>query len=266
MGPIELLKLFSLYEKFKTISQEKGTFPMKLAHYLTLLSTLSTTLGLPTLAANWVHLHLKVYMVLVAIAIVLHAIFPSIFSAPSDADKKTSGLGGVGMLILAFFVLSFGPSSFAQTTTPTPAPAPASSSAAPTSFYAVGASGNTGGSPAIAGTALYAHAVSGSGTYAFTVVDALPNSLKPFTVTTNISAGVAQQVFTLKNIPILVPTSAGISFTGSNTGWAWSTGGTAVIKLKGSWYLFPTVRVAKSSVSNGTGYQLIPGLLIGWGQ
>ena len=53
MGPIELLKLFSLYEKFKAISQEKGTFPMKLAHYLTLLSTLSTTLGLPTLAANW---------------------------------------------------------------------------------------------------------------------------------------------------------------------------------------------------------------------
>lgn len=149
---------------------------------------------------------------------------------------------------------------FSQAPAPAPAPAPLSN------LYAAGVSYNNSGSPAIAGSALYAHLVdSSSGTYAFTVVDALPNSLKPFTVTTNFSAGVAQKVFTLAKIPIFVPTAAGVSYTGSNTGWAWSTGGGGVISIKGNWKLIPTVRIAKSSVSGGTGYQPVVGLLVGWG-
>lgn len=142
----------------------------------------------------------------------------------------------------------------------TSAPAPAL-----TNLYAAGISYNNAGSPSIAGTALYAHSVNdGTGTYAFTVIDALPTSFKPFAVTTNISAGIAQKLFTIGKVTIYAPTAAGISFNGTNTGWAWSTGAIAPIKVK-KYYLVPGIRVAKSSVSNGAGYQLVPGILFGWG-
>lgn len=134
-------------------------------------------------------------------------------------------------------------------------------------IYAGGVSFNNAGTPSIAGTALYAHSVSdGSGTYAFTVVDALPSSYKPFTVTTNVSAGVAQKLFSVGKYTVYVPTSAGVSFNGTNTGWGWSTGGAVPIKLKGSWLIVAQARVLKSSVSNGTGYQFVPGILFGWGK
>jgi hypothetical protein len=137
-----------------------------------------------------------------------------------------------------------------------------------TNIYAAGVSYNSSGSPSIAGTGLYAHSVSDS-TYAFTVADALPASVRPFAVTTNFGAGIAQKVFTLpcksKSIPIYVPSSAGISYTGSNTGWAWSTGALAVIRLKDNYMVMPHVRLVKSSVSNGTGYQPVIGALFGWG-
>jgi hypothetical protein len=140
----------------------------------------------------------------------------------------------------------------------------------PSNIYAGGISFNSSASPRIAGTGLYARLLSdGSGTYAFTVVDALPASVKPFTVTSNFSVGVAQKVFTIGKVPIFVPSSAGVSFTGSNTGWAWSTGGMASIKLpskSGNWRVFPNVRILKSSVSGGSGYQPVVGVLVGWGQ
>lgn len=154
------------------------------------------------------------------------------------------------LLLLIIFALAF--CAFAQTAS---------------NVYAAGVSYNNAGTPAIAGTALYARLLSdGSGTYAFTVVDALPTNIKPFTVTSNISAGIAQKLFSIGKIPIFVPTAAGISFNGTNTGWAWSTGGMASIPLRGNWKLFPHVRIAKSSVSNGTGYQPVVGILIGWSQ
>lgn len=129
---------------------------------------------------------------------------------------------------------------------------------------AVGVSVNPGGSPQVAGTGLWARLVNGEGTYAFTVVDALPTSIKPFTVTTNISAGVAQRIFTINGVDILVPTAAGISWTGSNTGWAWSTGGMAAFRYKQA-RILPNIRFLKSSVSSGTGYQVVAGVLFGWG-
>ena len=134
-------------------------------------------------------------------------------------------------------------------------------------LYAVGGSFNNAASPAVAGTGLYAHKLGDSGTYAFTVIDALPNTLKPFTVNTNFGVGIAQKIATIGKVPIYVPTSAGISYNGTNTGWAWSTGAMATIKIKNSsWYLLPNVRVVKSSVSNGTGYQPVVGIMFGWGQ
>jgi hypothetical protein len=133
-------------------------------------------------------------------------------------------------------------------------------------IYAAGASYSVSASPAIAGTALYAHEVTDSGLYAFTAVDALPNTIKPFTVNTNIGVGVAQKVATLGSVPVYMPTAAGISWNGSNTGWQWNGGVLASIHLKDQYYLMPSVRFLKSSVSGGTGYQPIVGVLFGWGK
>lgn len=137
----------------------------------------------------------------------------------------------------------------------------------PSNIYAGGISFNSGASPRIAGTGLYARLLSdGSGTYAFTVVDALPVSVKPFTVNTNFGLGIAQKLVTIGKVPIFVPTSAGVSYNGVNTGWAWSTGALASVKVKDNWRVMPNVRIVKSSVSNGAGYQPIVGVLFGWGQ
>jgi len=133
-------------------------------------------------------------------------------------------------------------------------------------LYAAGASYSVNASPGIAGTGLYAHLIAGSGTYAFTAVDALPNTIKPFTVTSNIGVGVAQKLTSFGKIGIYVPTAAGISWSGTNTGWQWNGGAAAVIPLKNNYVLMPTIRFLKSSVSGGTGYQPIIGILFGWGK
>lgn len=152
----------------------------------------------------------------------------------------------------------------AQTTAPT-APVAAATPAAIQNLYAAGVSYNLGAWPAVAGTGLYAHLVANTGTYAFTAVDVLPATIKPFTVNTNFGVGIAQQVAMIGKVPIFVPSSAGISFNGANTGWQWNAGALAAIKVKNSYYLMPTVRLVKSSVG-GSGYQPIIGLLFGWGQ
>lgn len=150
--------------------------------------------------------------------------------------------------------------AFAQTPAPATPTTPAIAN-----IYAAGISFNNAGSPAIAGTLLYSHLLSdGSGTYAFTAVDALPNTLKPFTVTSNFSTGIAQKLFSFGKYSVYVPTSAGVSYNGTNTGWTWSTGALVPVKIKGGFHIFPNVRVVKSSVSNGTGYQPVVGILFGF--
>ena len=161
--------------------------------------------------------------------------------------------------ILALSALFTGAMAFAQSTLPS-------------NIYAVGASYNNAASPSIAGTALYAKLASAdSGTYAFTVVDILPTSVKPFTVSTNIGVGVAQKAFNIGPVNVFIPTSAGVSITGTNTGWSWSGGALFDYNIKKdgkatAYHLMPNVRFLKSSVSNGSDYQLIGGLLFGWGQ
>ena len=133
-------------------------------------------------------------------------------------------------------------------------------------LYAAGGSYNFNATPAVAGTALYAHYVASPGTYAFTVIDALPNNTKPFVVTSNIGVGLAQKMFAIGKVSLFMPTAAGISWTGTNTGWQWTGGATVTIPLKHNLYLMPTVRFLKSSISGGSGYQPVCGLLFGWGQ
>jgi hypothetical protein len=133
-------------------------------------------------------------------------------------------------------------------------------------LYAAGPSYSTGetGAQAVAGTALYAHALTDSGTYAFTVLDAVPNTLKPFTVNTNIGIGVAQKVATIKGVDVFAPLATGFTFNGQNAGWNWNGGGMAVIPFKG-YYILPSVRFLKASIG-GSGYQPIIGLAFGWGK
>ena len=257
MNPFQALKLFGIWKKFRAVEKEKVTMNLKITHYITLLASLSATIGLPALATEWLKSHLPFYVGFVLAAIVLHAVLPSIFSAPSDEAKKAAGLDKVGILLLLLFVPGL---LHAQPKAPAPTEANLQN------VYAAGVSWNNAGVPSVAGTGLYAHLLADTGTYAFTAVDALPNTLKPFTVTTNIGLGVAQKVVTIGTVPIYIPSSAGISFTGSNTGWQWNAGALGSIHLSGQYYLMPTVRIVKSSVSNGSGYQPIVGLLFAWGR
>ena len=135
-------------------------------------------------------------------------------------------------------------------------------------LYMAGASYSVGASPAVAATLFYATKLNASGTYMFNVLDILPSTVRPYTVTSNVAWGISQRLFTIDKIPVFTPTAAGISYTGTNTGWSWSTGVGAPFPVKNhpGWYIMPTVRVLKSSVSNGTGYQPIFGILGGWGK
>lgn len=130
-------------------------------------------------------------------------------------------------------------------------------------LYAVGMNYSVNASPSVAGSLLYARLMlPDSKTWAFTNADFLPNTLKPLTVTNNIGAGIAQQIATLGKIPVYCITGAGVSWTGSNTGYQYNGGCMAAIKVK-NFDLMPSGRFLKSSVSNGTGYQPIFGFYIG---
>jgi hypothetical protein len=134
------------------------------------------------------------------------------------------------------------------------------------SLYAAGVSYNPSASPRVAGTALYARSLSADKTYAFTVFDALPvRSSPPYAVTTQVGLGVAQRLFSIQKLPIYIPTAAGVSWTGQNTGWSWTTGGMTVISVRGGWRVLPHLRILKSSVGDG-GYVSIVGVMVGWGQ
>lgn len=135
----------------------------------------------------------------------------------------------------------------------------------PANLYAAGVSYNASASPRVAGMALYARALNDSGTYAFTVFDALPSTQAPYTVTSQIGVGIAQRLFNIQGLPVYAPTAAGISWTGRNTGWAWTTGAMTSIALRNGWRIMPNVRVLKSSVADG-GYAPIVGVMVGWGQ
>jgi hypothetical protein len=133
-------------------------------------------------------------------------------------------------------------------------------------LYAAGGSYNFNATPAVAGTALYARYVASPGTYAFTVIDVLPGTVKPWTVTSNIGLGLAQKMFSIGKVNVFMPTAAGISWTGSNTGWEWTGGAAVTVPISHNFYLMPTCRFLKSSVSGGTGYQPVLGVLLGWGK
>jgi hypothetical protein len=130
----------------------------------------------------------------------------------------------------------------------------------------IGAAGlnySVNASPSFAGSLLYARqALPASGTWVFANGDFLPNTLKPFTVTNNIGTGIAQKVADFGTTPIFCITRAGVSWTGTNTGYQFNGGCLAAFKVKNI-LIMPSGRFLKSSVSNGTGYQPIIGVYVG---
>ena len=247
----------------------------KIAQITTLAVTVIGTLGVGDYAQGWVGHHAGLFAALMAAAQLLHALFPSVFAAPASTqppDNSGGNLPKAALIVLALLLSGTmlraqavqGPLTFQDGTVTIPAPEPIPSH--PANIYAAGASYNVGATPAVAGTALYAHQVISDGTYAFTAIDALPNTLKPLTVSSNIGVGIAQKVATVGKIDIYMPTAAGIQWSGANTGWQWSGGGIAAIRIKGDYFVMPSVRFLKGSVSGGTGYQPIVGVLFGWGK
>ena len=256
LNPFKLIAILSDLNKIKSISKESGPMSTaKVAQYLHVFVSLFGTIGVPALFSHWVVAHQPIYFGLVAASIALHSISPSIFPGPSDSDKKATSLTNVCIVLFALF--AFATTASAQTTLPT-------------NLYAGGISYNSGASNPVAGTAMYDRLTTDS-TYAFTALDILPISVKPFTVSTNVSVGVAQKVLTWNNINFFTPTSAGLSITGNNTGWTWTSGILADYNIKKSgkatqYHVQPNVRWLKSSVSGGSDYQLIGGALFAWGK
>lgn len=263
MNPVQMFKLLGNYNKAKSIAKENVSLNTKISQYLVLAGTVAGLFG--AWSTGWLNSHAGAFTILVGIANVLAHLFPSIFATPSAALEQKAGLanGKLPLILLALFAAAIS----VQAQTAAAPPATATTTTLPASFYAAGASYNPGASPSYATTLLLAKAVTVAGTsqLAFTVVDVLPVNLKTLTVSTNIGIGDAVKLATIAGHTVYAPTSAGISYTGSNTGWNWTTGVAVPVKIRAdkSWYAVPNVRVLKSSVS---GYQLVPGVLFGWGQ
>lgn len=161
----------------------------------------------------------------------------------------------ISKILSIVFVLALAVSIHAQT------PAPIQN------LYGLGLSYSTGatGAQAVAGSAIYAHHLTDNGTYAFTAIDAVPNTVHPFTVNTNIGIGVAQKVATINKWDVFTPVAAGFTFNGSNAGWHWDGGAMMPIPFKNGYYFLPSVRFLKASIG-GSGIQPILGLGFGWGK
>lgn len=123
-------------------------------------------------------------------------------------------------------------------------------------IYAAGISTNPASSSVVGGFGLYAHQVTG-GTYAVSLFDVAPLAVKPFNVSFQASEGVAQKLFTIRNVPVYSLAAVGVGAQGQNVGFAWTGGGAAIASVKGHRILFG-LRFTKQAASNGAGYQLNP--------
>lgn len=264
MNIIDAIRIWKCWEKLKKITKKGDAM---LNWKTTTLGILTIVAGLANAGINYLNgKDVNIPILLAAITAgwgLIHST-DSTTSAVNTAAiaKNTKNIAKVSGIVLLALMIGFAavPSAQAQV-------APVSSpSVGISNLYGLGVSYNNGGSPSIAATALYAHAANTVGTYAFGVMDVIPTSYKPFTVTTSVGAGVAQKVATIGSVPIFIPAATGITFTGTNTSWTWNTGAIAVVQIKPSIYALPMVRIAKITVGNNTAYQPIVGVLFGWGK
>lgn len=256
MNPVKLFKLYRLYEKAQSILKEKAPMKIKIPQLVHLLLSLAALFGGASALQHYFGEHAStaqlVTQIVVGLLIVGHALAPSIVPDASDAAKKAAGLGAI---LLVLLLLPAG--LHAQTTVP--------EGTLPANIYAIGPSYNPSATPQIAGSAFYGRRLADN-TYGFTELDALPEPVKPFTVSTNVGMGVAQKLVTFRNVPIYGAMGTGIHWTGSATDWQWNGGFLAAIPLKkacATCYLMPNARFL--SVGGGQ-YRPILGFWFGFGQ
>jgi len=152
----------------------------------------------------------------------------------------------IGTLIASLFLCTT--MALAQATTPP------TRTSLPNNIYAFGMTFNPNASPFLSGTGLYGRLVDTKGTYAVGVLDVIPTTTKPYTVTTNPSAGIAQEFYSHSNLKVFVTPAAGLSYTGTNTGYSYALGGLVTYDLSPSYSIGFGGRLFKSSISN-SGYQ-----------
>lgn len=116
LNPFKLFAVYSDLNKLEAVAKEKATMTIKIPQLVTLFCSLAATIGLPTLVTGFVQTHPAVYLGVVAAAVILHAVLPSVFGAPSATAVQATGLGKLGVLLL---VLLLAPCLRAQTTTTT---------------------------------------------------------------------------------------------------------------------------------------------------
>jgi len=126
MNLAQIVKMDLLLNRISNVLKEDATMQVKIPQLVTLVCTLLGTLGAPTLMNTQVHAHLGLYTGLVAAAMILHALLPSIFGAPSAADQQATGMSNkAGLFLLAGLGLALAyPAGMRAQITPAP-PTPA---------------------------------------------------------------------------------------------------------------------------------------------
>jgi hypothetical protein len=127
---------------------------------------------------------------------------------------------------------------------------------------AMGAAWNQQAAPQINGMLVYATRIA-EGLYSFNLVDITPSTYKPFTITTNITIGLAQYMRTVGPARIYTVATAGVGAGGNTAGLAWTAGGVAMVPVgKKGLCLLLSVRALKNTMSD---FQGVYGIAIGWG-
>lgn len=106
INPFKLLATYNDLNKIEVVAKEKISMNMKVTQISTLVISLLGAIGVPAFASTWLHAHLAIYTGFVVAALVLHAIFPSIFAAPSAADTQATGMSKIGCIALIALVLT----------------------------------------------------------------------------------------------------------------------------------------------------------------
>lgn len=155
--------------------------------------------------------------------------------------------------------------AFGQAPAPTPAPAPADAPLLKNVYFA-GFAYNPAGSPKVAGDFGYGRLLDSAGTYSFSSVDVLPLKGQPSAVSTTISTGVAQKVFSLGKAKAFVLSQIGFQTDGKNAGWDWNGGVALDYPLKGGFGVLPALKFDKGSATENYGYRYIASLNFRFGK
>jgi hypothetical protein len=122
----------------------------------------------------------------------------------------------------------------------------------PNEFVGFGASYNQQLSPPVSGWGVYAKKITDK-TYSFNVVDITSKTLKPFTVQTVTSTGIAQYIGSYSKMKVFGIINAGVAAAESNVGFGYSGGVAFTTKIKDNIILIIPVRVQKTTLGDWQG-------------